>query len=326
MILVTGATGFIGGHLVRLLLEKGQKIRAIYRKDFGTFLNKDEIEKIEWFQSDLLNYENVADALAGVEAVFHCAAIVSFDPNNKEAMHKNNVQVTAQIVNAMLDKNVPNLFYVSSVAALGRDDKFNIINEKNEWTESDENSAYAKSKYHAEMEVWRGEAEGLKVAIVNPGIVIGEGNWEQGSCALFKTAFDEFPYYTLGQTSFVDVKDVANALWILFSEKKMGERYILSAGNYSYKFVLEKMAFAFNKKPAHKLAKSWMIQLLLLWNTIKKPFVKNKSLISKETARSAQKIWTYSNEKWLNDFPNYPFNAIENCIERSARYYQKNLA
>jgi dihydroflavonol-4-reductase len=104
---------------------------------------------------------------------------------------------------------------VSSVAALGRIREDKPINETMNWTPETSNSEYGKTKYLSEMEVWRGMSEGLSVVVVNPVIILGNGDWENGSSGIFKSAYNEFPWYTEGMSGFVDVKDVVSAMVLI---------------------------------------------------------------------------------------------------------------
>lgn len=321
-VLVTGATGFIGSHLTKLLLEKDYEVRAIYRKEISTLLSESENSQVQWLQGDVLHIESLQKAIEGVEVVFHCAATVSFDARLREQLMNTNVEGTANVVNVMLDKGVKRIVHLSSVAALGRNSSNEHINEEADWVKSEYNSQYAISKYHSEMEVWRGVAEGLQAIVVNPGVVLGEGNWNQGSNTLFKTIHDEFPFYTKGITSFVDVKDVAQAMINLLENKLFDERYILSAGNYPYKKIFEMMAKGFDKKAPSREAKPWMIALVWRWYEIKKWFSSKEQTITRETARSAQATYDYDNSKLLKHLPNFQYTPIEQTIGRACTFYK----
>jgi dihydroflavonol-4-reductase len=169
-----------------------------------------------------------------VEQVYHCAAIVTFNSRRRQEMFKINIEGTANVVNAALDAGIKKMVYVSSVAALGRIREEGPINETMNWTEETSNSAYGQSKYLAEMQVWRGIGEGLNAVMVNPVIILGPGDWNSGSSQIFKTAYDEFPWYTDGSTGFVDVRDVAKAMIELMNSNVTAERFILSAENKTY--------------------------------------------------------------------------------------------
>ena len=212
MILVTGASGLVGSQLVKELMKTGKKVKALYRSSIPVIEGADNIE---WVRGDILDVVALEEAMVGVQQVYHCAAIVSFNPKNKAALHQTNVEGTANVVNACLNANIQKLVFVSSVAALGRIREDTPINETMNWSEETSNSEYGKTKYFAEMEVWRGIGEGLDAVIVNPVIILGSGDWEKGSSELFKSAYDEFPWYTEGSGGFVDVVDVVKAMILL---------------------------------------------------------------------------------------------------------------
>ena len=190
MILVTGATGLVGSHLIKALVAQGRTVRALYRSEIPA---TPEASAIEWFKADILDIVALEEAMVGVQQVYHCAAIVSFTAKNKSALQHTNIEGTANIVNACLNAGVEKLLFVSSVAALGRIREDQAINETMNWSEETSNSEYGKSKYLAEIEVWRGMGEGLNVVVVNPVIILGPSDWKKGSTAIFKSAYDEFP-------------------------------------------------------------------------------------------------------------------------------------
>ena len=133
-----------------------------------------------------------------------------------------------------------------------------LVTEEKKWEDGKRNTSYAISKYHGEMEVWRGIAEGLNATIVNPGTVLGYGDWNGSSCALFKSAYREFPWYTNGVNGFVDVGDVARAVETLLAVGSSGQRYILSGDNWSYRQVFNAIAKGFGKKPPTREASPFL--------------------------------------------------------------------
>lgn len=324
LVLVTGGSGFIGSHLIKLLLLKNYSVRAIYRKAKSNILTAEEHDKVEWVEGNVLDTFSLDTAMQNVEAVFHCAAIVSFDARQREQLMKTNVEGTANVVNCMLSNEIQHLVYLSSVAALGRNSSHEKIDESANWVQSEYNSQYAVSKYQSEMEVWRGIAEGLDAVIVNPGIVLGEGDWESGSNKLFKNIHDEFPFYTKGITSFVDVKDTVRAMLDLYEAKIFNERFIISAGTFSYKSIFDLMAKHFGKKAPSREAKPWMIALVWRWYELKKWFSKKEQTITKVTARSAQAQYDYENKKLLKHLAGFSYTPIEETVERSCLFYLNN--
>ncbi len=212
MVLVTGATGLVGSHLVQALVQQGKQVRALYRSVIPAYAGADTVE---WVQGDIRDIIALEEALTGIKQVYHCAAVVSFNPKHNPALYQTNVEGTTNVVNACITVGVQKLVYVSSVAALGRMNQDVDIDENMHWSPKNNNSEYGKSKYLAEMEVWRGIGEGLEAVIVNPSIILGTGDWNGGSSQIFKTVYNEFNWYTDGITGFVDVTDVVSAMLLL---------------------------------------------------------------------------------------------------------------
>lgn len=325
MILVTGASGFIGQHLVRYLSSKGESVRALFNRNPPSQELKD-LPNVDWYKYDLLDIYDVAEAMYEVEEVYHCAARVSFDPAHREEMMHFNVESTANIVNQALEQGIRKLIYVSSIASLGRATEEGIeITEDVEWEESKHNSIYSQSKYLAEMEVWRAIAEGLNAAIVNPAPVLGEGNWEEGSARLMKVVYSEFPFYTEGLTAWVDVHDVVLAMCSLMKSEVSAERFILSTGNYSYKEVFSLMAKSLGRKPPHIRASPFMSGLVWRYNALKNALTGKTVTVTKETAATAQRKNYYSNAKFLQFFPGFAYTPLSQTIERMAAAFLKDL-
>ncbi len=315
MIFVTGASGLVGSHLIQSLLAKGKKVRALYRQAVPVFAGS---EQCEWIKGDILDPIGLTAALEGVEYVYHCAAIVSFAPGAAAKMLHSNVEGTANVVNACLVQAVKKLIFVSSVAALGRIRENEAINESMHWTPATSNSVYGQSKYLAELEVWRAMEEGLPMAIVNPVIILGAGDWNNGSSGIFKSAYNEFPWYTGGMSGFVDVLDVVDAMQLLMESNITGQRYVLSAENLPYRTIFNTIAAAFNKRPPSKKVTPLLANIVWRLEAIKGFFTGKAPLLTKETAATAQATVRFDNQKFLNAFPSFQYRKVEDTIKRVA--------
>lgn len=313
MILITGATGLAGAHLLRRLVMNGEKVRAIYR---NTIPQNEITGSVEWIKADILDVVALEEAMKNVEQVYHCAAVVSFHPDQKKQLQQVNIQGTANVVNAALDAGVKKMVFMSSVAALGRIREDVAIDETMNWTPETSNSEYGKTKYLAEMEVWRGIGEGLNAVIVNPVIILGAGNWHTGSTAIFKSAYDEFPWYTEGVSGFVDVEDVVTVMTALMQSTVTAQRFIVSGANIPYRSVFNLIAQGFGKKlPSRKVspllaAIVWRVEAIKSWFTRKSP------LLTKETARTAQAKVSFNNTKLLKALPSFSYTPIETTVRR----------
>lgn len=321
MVLVTGGAGLVGGELIKQLLANGYRVRAIYNK---TRINIDH-ENLEQVQCDILDVVAMEEAMNGIEQVYHAAAIVTFYPKRKRELFKVNIEGTANVVNAAIDAGVKKMVHVSSVSALGRIRENVCVNESMNWTEETGNSRYGQSKYLAEMEVWRGIGEGLEAVIVNPSMILGAGDWNSSSTKLFKSVYDEFPWFTDGTTGFVDVRDVAKAMIELMESNISGERFILSAEDKSYGEVFNMMANQFGKKPPHKKITPLLAEIVWRLEAIKSSFSGKEPLVTKETARTALTKVRYDNSKLKNFLPGFQYHSLEETIKDACNAFQQKL-
>jgi dihydroflavonol-4-reductase len=320
MILVTGGAGLVGNELINQLLAQGKKVKAIY--------NSTKIEakqNLVVVQCDILDVITLDEIMQDVTEVYHCAALVSFAPKDAEKLYKTNVEGTANIVNACLHAGVGKLVFVSSVAALGRIREGQTVNETMQWTAETSNSIYGQSKYLAELEVWRGAAEGLQVAVVCPSIILGYSDWNSSSTKLFKSVYDGFPWYSTGTSGFVDVVDVAAAMLALMQSNITNEKFILAAENVSYQYVLNHIAKGFNKKAPAKKVTPLLAGITWRLEAIKSFFTNASPLITKETAATALTTVEYDNSKLLQALPNFSYKKLENTIANTCKKLLENL-
>lgn len=311
--LITGASGLVGSHLIKELIKENKKVRAIYRSVIPSIK---EAEKVQWIKADILDVSSLEEAMKGAELVYHCAAKVSFSPSEIEKLHKTNVEGTANVVNAALDVGVKKMVYTSSVSALGRLRKDVTVNESMNWTPETSNSEYGKTKYLAEMEVWRGIGEGLDAVIINPTIILGAGDWDNGSSAIFKKIYKEFPWYTEGVTGFVDVEDVVRSMIMLMHSDITSQRFIISAENVTYKELFSEIAIGFNKKLPHRKVNPFIAQMVWRLEAIRSWFTRKKPLLTKETARTAQAKVYFDNSKLLKYLPAFKYTPLKDSVKR----------
>ena len=328
MILVTGGTGLVGAHLLLHLIESRnnatEKIRAIYRTIesiektrslFNLYKKINLFNFIEWVNADIVDVPSLESAFIGISQVYHCAAIISFDPKDEEKIRKINIEGTANIVNFCLSYNIQKLCYVSSIAALG-DLAANetIITEKTEWNPEKPHSDYAISKYGAEMEVWRGQQEGLNILIINPGVIIGPGFHERGSGLLFKKVADGLSFYTLGTTGFVAVSDVVRICNELMNSDIKNERFTLIAENITFRDILNSIAAALHVQKPTKHAKPYLMELIWRLDWILSVVFGQKRQFTKATAKASYSKSLYSNQK-IKDTLNTEFADVKEYIK-----------
>jgi nucleoside-diphosphate-sugar epimerase len=299
LVLVTGATGFVGAYLVRLLLLKGYKVRGLKRPTSNFELLDGVHHLVDWVDADITDVVGLEDAFAGVTNVCHCAASISFHPRDVQRMHKTNVEGTANIVNLCLHFRVKSLIHISSIAALGRTKDRLDLDEKCQWVQSKDNSHYAITKNLAEQEVWRGMAEGLSVVIVSPSVIVGSRAWDQGMAAFFKKIDGGLKVFPSGQSGFVDVRDVVSFVELALRQGISGERYILNAVNLTHKEFFGMIARTLQVSPPYIKVGPLLVEVAWRVEWLKEKILGTKPLLTKESARASVTAFTYHNEKSL---------------------------
>ena len=335
MILVTGGTGLVGSHLLYKLSTENEKIRAIYRTEnklkkvkeiFSYYTSEVEqhFSKIEWIQADITDIPSMITVFKNIKQVYHCAALVSFNPKDYREMRKVNIHGTAIIVNLSIDAKVKKLCYVGSIAAIGDAINGNIITEENEWNDQTDNHGYAITKFGAEMEVWRASQEEIDVVIVNPGVILGSGFWNTGSGKMFKQVHNGFNYYTQGITGFVGVKDVVKTMVYLMNSKIKNKRFILVSENKSFKDIFFFIADSFGKKRPSKNIKTWQTEVFWRVAWVVSKITGKAPLLTKYSAKSAHNVSYYSSEK-IEKIINFKFEKIEKTINNVCKDFIKKL-
>lgn len=325
MILVTGGTGLVGSHLLYNLLNRGYRIRAIYRskskleavKDiFGLYSDQpgQYFDKVEWFESDINDLPRLQHAMKDVTRVYHCAAWISFNPKYFKRLKKINIEGTANMVNLSLEHQVEKFCFVSSIASLGTTTDNTLITEETHWNPEDDNSVYAISKYAAEMEVWRGTQEGLKAVIVNPAVILGNGFRGSGSGSLVRMAQKGIKYYTPGGVAVVDVRDVVQAMIMLMESEITDQRFILAGENLHNKEFFGMLAGEFGVTPPSKSVARWKLSMLRLLDWLSSNLFGSKRRLFRSTISSLFSVAFYDGSKIEQKLP-FTYTSIDDTVK-----------
>ncbi len=326
MILVTGGTGLVGSHLLYHLLLENDSVKAIHQKtsdintvqkifSYYTSNHEEVFNKIIWVEAKLNDVSALNTAFKDITYVYHCAALVSFNPSDYQKMRRVNIDGTTNIVNLCITNSVKKLCFVSSIAAVEKNTDNDVIDESENWNSANYKSGYAITKYGAEMEVWRASQEGVDVVIVNPGVILGSGYWHKGTGNLFTVINKGFKFYTEGVTGFVGVKDVVLIMQKLMQSDIKNERFILVAQNISFKNVFFYIADALHKKrPTIKVSKV-LSEIIWRFDLLKSKVTFSAPLITKNSARSSQSKRYYSSQK-INKILKFEFESMVKTIER----------
>lgn len=327
-VFITGATGLVGSHMARRYLAEGYAVSALKRPDSTYGMLTDVAGQIQWHEGDILDVLALEKAIRPGQDVIHAAAVVSFNPSDRHAMEAVNVTGTANVVNVCLHVGIRRLGFISSVAALGRPpsrvgqtasiEQPIRIDASQKWEESAENSAYAKTKYRAELEVWRGRAEGLSAVIVNPSIVLGVGDWSRSSLQLIGYVRDERPFYPSGLFNYVDVLDVVEAVVRLMQQPDADEaRYVLNGGTTSYQAFLTQLANALHKRPPRWEVPRLLTQLLWPLEAVRARLTGRTPLITRETAQASSRFYQFDGQP-ITQKTGMAYHSLADTLHRIA--------
>lgn len=328
-ILVTGATGILGRVIVLELLKQGRKVRATKRPNSDTkdVLNSFKFyteqpdfyfNQIEWIDTDFNDVFSLEQSLQQVSEVYHCAAKVSFHPKDRDKMYKTNIEGTKNLLYATQDSSVEKFCFVSSIAVLDGFNEDGFQDETCDYNSKFEHSSYAKSKHFSEMEIWRAAAEDLNVVIVNPGIIIGSGNWKSSSGEMFgQLAKSNFS--TEGSSAYIDVRDVANIAICLMDSNIFSERFALVSENVKNEIVANKVRHSVGKSSVSIISKSILnvgkaLNFLLGWLI---PSLKMANKVNIEAITSESKISNKKIKKQLD----YQFIPVMESLDFHLKNY-----
>lgn len=341
--LVTGATGLVGMERLAWRLERGWPTVALRRA--GSDVNRVEHllrgrlgegfdaawAALEWREADLDDVWALEAAMEGCHRVFHAAGRVSFRSGDEVALKAVNQVGTAHVVNAALAAGIQRLVHISSVAALGRaavDPKSGQhapVSEASDWAEGAGASPYGISKHAAEMEVWRGVAEGLPAVVVNPTVILGNAAYTESSGVIFKRAAQGGRYFPIGGNGFVGVGDVVAAVAALDAAADagqahiLGERFIVSAEDVLHRDVMAWAAAGLGVAPPDRPLKGWMLGLAWRAARVAAALTGRPAALTRDLARNTQQVHRYDTSKLQSALPEFRFTPIREVIREATK-------
>jgi len=230
-VLVTGATGLLGSHVTRKLVERGDRVRVTVR-DRSRLDNLHGLD-VERVRCDVLDRRAVRRALKGVDRVFHIAGRTSLRAPSS-ALFEINVGGTRIVLEEALRANVERAVHTSSIAAIGPAPRGSTADETQPFSGGGLDVPYVHSKREAEAEAYRIAALGLPVVVVNPGHVFGAGDLYRSSTEIvLRFLRRQLPAYVDGALNVVDAEDVATGFLLADERGTPGERYILGNRNFT---------------------------------------------------------------------------------------------
>jgi nucleoside-diphosphate-sugar epimerase len=326
MILVTGATGFLGSYIVKVLVEKGYTVKAIHRNNkMPAYIPASISKRVHWVKGDVLDITSLQMAMEDVDIIIHAAGIVSFSATQRKEMYEVNIEGTKNIVTVALEKKVKRLIYISSISAIGITKNNHYLNEEYPWHQDKLTTHYAITKKRGENEVENGIKMGLNAIIINPSTILGFGDWTKSSCEIFKNIYNGFKWYSTGVSGFVDVEDVARVVLLLMNIRISSERFIINSENWTFKKLMETIADGFGKSRPNRKASPFLLSLAWRMEMIKKCIGLKESSLTKEIAMVSQTNTFYKNDKILSVLQDFSFLPVKQTIEKSCKRYLTDM-
>jgi dihydroflavonol-4-reductase len=314
--LVTGATGFIGSHLVRLLTERGEEIRALVRAGSPSELPSGPGVTVA--RGDILNRRSVRRAMRGVDRVFHVAGTTNFGLS-RERLFALNVEGTRIVLEEALRAGVQRAILTSSAAAIGPARRRRVADETQVWDAGRYGIPYVDSRHEAEVEALRLISRGLPLVIVNPTHVLGPGDAGRSSTTLVRRFMRrQIPAYVDGTLNIVGVEDVAAGHLLAAERGEVGERYILGNRNYTIDRLFADLARLSGVEPP--AVKMPLRAALALAATAER--LPGVSMPTPAEIRAASLNWAFRNAKAKRELGWRP-SPHEDALEATVAWYRE---
>ena len=321
--LVTGATGFIGSHIARKLVERGEEVKVLLRKTSNT-KNIDDLS-IEKVYGDILDKESILNALQGCDTLYHSAGFVSFKKTDYKKMEDINVTGARNVLSAAFEIGVKKVLFTSSVAAVGPELENEYITEETEFKIYDKNIGYINDKYDAEQVAREYISKGLPVVILNPSVVLGAGDiYLSSTASVLWYCKKKFPGYMDGTLNVVDVDDVAEGHILAAEKGGTGKRYILGNANLNvreYFKLLEKITGI--KAPGVKIPYFVAYGTAYLVERVIGKSFPNYTTMDLDSVKLSQFNWHVDCSKAINEL-GYTQIPVEETLRKTVDWFKMN--
>lgn len=299
-ILITDANCLVGFQLIKDLYAQGEKI-CIFNAENGDYSHLNDFkDSIEFVEANLLDIMLLEDALQGIEQIYHCKELLSFHPQDEQILNNTNIIQTRNLVNVSLNSSVKKIVYLSSTMAYGTYAFKGNITEETKWIDDKMNNNYSVSKHLAELEIQRGQEEGLQTVIVNPALIIGENSQKDDLYNLQNIADAQYHFHPKGSNGFVKLEDISKVCIQLMQSTISDEKFIISAKNLSYQTILEKLNPALTKNKLFSSNNSTKVNMICRMNSIKSFAFGARPFLSQEIHNFNDKNFVFDGTKICN--------------------------
>ena len=322
-VLVTGANGLLGSHVVRVLIQHGFPVRVLVRE--GSNLQALDGLQIELFKGNISSAENVERAVKGCDFIVHAAARTSQSPSGIVAYIEPNILSTQLIINAARKFGIKRLVYVSTANCFGNGSKKHPGDEEKPFLSWMKKSGYAYSKYQAQQMVLKSaEKDNLDVVVVNPTFLIGENDVKPSSGKIFFHVVNKRAiFYPPGGKNFVDAAVAAEGVVNALIKGRKGECYLLAGQDLSYREFFEKVAKITGQTSVFLPLPRWVIITLGYFGSFIEKVFKIPVDLTKVNARMLCMENYYSSEKAVREI-DFQQIQVEESIEKAILWFRNN--
>ena len=318
-VLVTGASGFVGWHVAKLLTEKGWRVRALVRP--ASQLRELDVERVD---GDLRDAGSLERAVEGCSAVFHVAADYRLWTKHPDDMYRSNVEGTKNLLLAARRNGVERVVYTSTVGCIGFEDG-KLADENSLVTLEQMAGHYKRSKFMAELEALRFAREGFPVVIVNPTAPVGDHDFKPTPTG--KTIVDflkgAMPAYLDTGLNLVDVRSVAAGHLLALEQGKTGERYVLGCENLTLRQILERIGAQSNRRAPKIRIPYAVAYVAALASTGWAELSGQPPRVPLEAVRMAGKKMWVSSDKAKREL-GYEPTSVDAALKRAVDWFQGN--
>ena len=320
-VLVTGATGFVGGNLARELWDRGYEVQALARPRSNTLtMEGTGIHRVE---GDILDRESLDRAMAGCKAVFHCAAEYTFWSRDPQGVRRSNVEGTVNVLECAADAGVERVVHTSTVSTIGIPWDGSLGDEWTPLTPQALHGHYKRSKFEAEQEVLRLAEKGVPVVVVNPTAPVGP--WDVKPTPTGKIILDflrrKIPAYLATGLNLVDVADVSAGHILALERGRNGERYILGNRNVTLKEMFAMLSSITGLSAPRVRLPYWLVVGAgYAEQAVSAGLLRREPLIPVEGVVASKKPAWVSSQRAISEL-GLPQSPVERALERAAEWF-----
>jgi dihydroflavonol-4-reductase len=322
-VFVTGGTGFVGAHVIRKLIERGQHVFALVRP-FGnpTLLKSLDVETVT---GDITDFDSVNSALVGIDELYHVAADYRLWASDPREIYYNNLGGTLNVLEAALRRGVGRVVYTSTVGCLGIPKDGSAGNEDTPVKREDVVGHYKKSKFDAEQVALEYADKGLDVVIVNPSTPVGPGDVRPTPTGKIILDFlmGKMQAYVDTGLNLISVEDVAEGHLLAAEKGVRGCKYILGNHNLTLKQILKMLAEITGRKPPSVCIPHWAALVASVANTAYNSALARPPSIPIEGVLMARKKMFFSSEKAVTQL-GLPQSPVEDALAASVEWFKRN--